>query len=332
MFTEPGPGQPSQGGYGGGAGVVGAAIQTGGMLYDSYQNRKLSRENTNKTLAANKREAELAYQRQVEERNYMNMYNTPQSQMQRFLEAGLNPHLIYGRGNEGNQSFTPQYQPARQEYNYQPMQIGGALGSILPTLMAVGTWMQNMRLSEAELKQKETGTIKVETDTERQRQLIEYLKSANPEMVEALQRKNLLLDTQVQAGSVNVERAKGQLQELSAQMRLKYGDEWWKSTNVPGSAVEIGGKEKLKYLQEIAATKLKEAQASWSEFDITNPQQIMMMVLQGVMGMAGAQMRLSKGGKSAAPIKSQKARPRGVVKRSQEGRGMHPARRVQRGD
>lgn len=32
----------------------------------------------------------------------MNQYNSPQAQMARFKEAGLNPHLIYGQGNAGN--------------------------------------------------------------------------------------------------------------------------------------------------------------------------------------------------------------------------------------
>lgn len=37
-----------------------------------------------------------------------NAYNTPKNQMQRFSEAGLNPNLIYGQGNAGNQSGAPQ--------------------------------------------------------------------------------------------------------------------------------------------------------------------------------------------------------------------------------
>lgn len=36
-------------------------------------------------------------------------YNTPKSQMARFQEAGLNPHLIYGQGNPGNQSQSLSY-------------------------------------------------------------------------------------------------------------------------------------------------------------------------------------------------------------------------------
>lgn len=34
--------------------------------------------------------------------NEMNRYNSPQAQMARFAEAGLNPHLIYGKGTPGN--------------------------------------------------------------------------------------------------------------------------------------------------------------------------------------------------------------------------------------
>lgn len=41
-----------------------------------------------------------------------NDYNSPQSQMQRFQDAGLNPNLIYGQGNSGNagQVQTPDLQ------------------------------------------------------------------------------------------------------------------------------------------------------------------------------------------------------------------------------
>lgn len=43
-----------------------------------------------------------------------NEYNSPQSQMQRFKEAGLNPNLIYGQGTSGNASSAP-YQTSRVE-------------------------------------------------------------------------------------------------------------------------------------------------------------------------------------------------------------------------
>lgn len=35
-------------------------------------------------------------------------YNSPQAQMQRFQEAGLNPNLIYGQGSNGNMTSAPE--------------------------------------------------------------------------------------------------------------------------------------------------------------------------------------------------------------------------------
>lgn len=37
-----------------------------------------------------------------------NEYNTPANQMKRYLEAGLNPNLIYSQGNAGNASSAPE--------------------------------------------------------------------------------------------------------------------------------------------------------------------------------------------------------------------------------
>lgn len=36
-----------------------------------------------------------------------NEYNSPKNQMKRFVEAGLNPHLIYGQGSAGNSGSPP---------------------------------------------------------------------------------------------------------------------------------------------------------------------------------------------------------------------------------
>lgn len=38
-----------------------------------------------------------------------NKYNSPASQMERYRAAGLNPNLIYGQGNSGNQASPVQY-------------------------------------------------------------------------------------------------------------------------------------------------------------------------------------------------------------------------------
>jgi hypothetical protein len=68
----------------------------------------------------------------VEQRDYMNYYNSPANQMSRFKQAGLNPHLIYGRGTAGNQSSAPgaaKREIKRPDINLDG--IGGAIGQYM---------------------------------------------------------------------------------------------------------------------------------------------------------------------------------------------------------
>lgn len=82
-------------GVGSGSGWDGAAAAAGGIggaLINYYGNRQIARE-------------AQAYELRMW--NLMNQYNTPQSQMQRLIDAGLNPNLMYGQGNVGNASAPP---------------------------------------------------------------------------------------------------------------------------------------------------------------------------------------------------------------------------------
>jgi hypothetical protein len=65
------------------------------------------------TNRANKRSTERAYLQNMNMWEKQLEYNTPNAQMQRYQDAGLNPHLIYSQGNAGNATEAPQlgYQP-----------------------------------------------------------------------------------------------------------------------------------------------------------------------------------------------------------------------------
>lgn len=63
----------------------------------------------------NQQQSELEYQRNLELWHLQQEYNTPSAQMQRYLDAGLNPNLIYGTGSAsaGNAGSVPSYTAAR---------------------------------------------------------------------------------------------------------------------------------------------------------------------------------------------------------------------------
>ncbi|WNK13224.1 MAG: DNA pilot protein [Microvirus sp.] len=117
-----------------GAGV-GALIGGGIGLVQSLFDARQSRENTNRTIEANKQLAEYQYSRDLEQWNRGNAYNAPEAQMERLKKAGLNPNLVYGSGSVvGNYSGSmPHYQAPTVSYNYQPVDITRALGDYQDT-------------------------------------------------------------------------------------------------------------------------------------------------------------------------------------------------------
>ncbi len=81
-------------------------------------------------------------------------YNSPQAQMQRFQEAGLNPNLIYGQGNNGNMSQAPQMvTPRAPEISKDLAEIGKAFNiENLRTLVA------NRKKAEQQAEQERLST------------------------------------------------------------------------------------------------------------------------------------------------------------------------------
>lgn len=93
-----------------------------------------------------KKLAQQQNQYNLEMWNLQNEYNSPQAQMQRFAEAGLNPNLIYGQGTSGNSSSAPQMvTPNAPNISKEMMELGKAFNiENLRTLVA------NRKKAEAE--------------------------------------------------------------------------------------------------------------------------------------------------------------------------------------
>lgn len=98
------------------AALISAGIGVGGSIIANRQNRKLAEQQ-----AQWNKEQQLAQQKYDQQMwQQANQYNSPQSQMARFAQAGLNPHLIYGKGNPGN--AMPLRSPDIKPYNRPQME------------------------------------------------------------------------------------------------------------------------------------------------------------------------------------------------------------------
>lgn len=86
----------------GGVQALGTAASAFGQASANRTNLKLARE---------------AREHDVNMWNQQNAYNTPQMQMQRMKEAGLNPNLVYGSGAAQTTASTPQKAPVPEVNN-----------------------------------------------------------------------------------------------------------------------------------------------------------------------------------------------------------------------
>lgn len=296
-----GPGGPPPPPGGGGSGIIGGLAAAGASIYNSRQANKTAKENTDKTLAANKAEAELAYQRAVEMWHMQNAYNDPAAQMARFKNAGLNPNLIYGQGNPGNASAPPQYQPPDMQHRYVAADYGTGVAQILPTLMSVGTWMQNMKLSEAEIDSKRTNIEKAE-------QLMQYLKERYPKELAKIEEQIGVLGYQRAVGKENVRLTQNKVAQAMEQFKFDWGKDLvlpgfeYKSDKGSGykdvvrSATETKmQKDKADIFIKQLQGKLKEAETSFiDDFGFGGTPMFMQLVAGAALKMAGMQVRTSR--------------------------------------
>lgn len=102
----------------GASGIQSGANFLGGIVNQIFAKKRIKQQNQ-----ANLNLSEYAYNRDLEMWNKQNAYNTPQMQMQRFEEAGLNPNLIYSKGTAGNAQQLPKYSAPRAERHNETLDV-----------------------------------------------------------------------------------------------------------------------------------------------------------------------------------------------------------------
>lgn len=132
-------------------GLIGAAAGAGQGLLSNWQ----ARSNAARTNKYNRGLAKLQHKQNVEMWNMMNMYNTPAAQMQRFKDAGLNPHLIYGQGTPGNTTMPPAMPGYKADFSNIPAPID--------TLQMLNAY-QDYRMKKAQTNLIEANEEKVMAD------------------------------------------------------------------------------------------------------------------------------------------------------------------------
>lgn len=131
-------------------------------IIQTRQNAKVQRENTDKTIRANRQLAEYQYGKDLEMWEKQNEYNSPQSQMNRYKQAGINPNMIVSQGNSGNASTLPRYQSPTVRYDYIPK-------TNLPEVLS--------RFQDFSLRNAQIDNVKADSENKRMQWVIQGLNS-----------------------------------------------------------------------------------------------------------------------------------------------------------
>lgn len=125
--------------------MLGQILGAIGNVWSAKIQERTARENTDKTIQANRQMAEYQYSKDLEMWNRGNEYNSPTQQMERLKAGGLNPAMVYGGGSGGASGTTatslPKYNAPTAQFNYAPDQ------GIAPALSA----FQDMEIKQAQL-------------------------------------------------------------------------------------------------------------------------------------------------------------------------------------
>lgn len=135
-------------------GIGGAAISAIGSFFGNRSNRKQSAEafERESKFAREERLAQQQWIEQMYEKN--NSYNSPAAQMQRMRDAGLNPDLMYSRGDVGNATApeAPAQAPTPR-FNVIPTNTYGQTAQIAAD---AGLKAAQARLADSESKKADT--------------------------------------------------------------------------------------------------------------------------------------------------------------------------------
>lgn len=181
-------------------GIGGAAISAIGSFFGNRSNRKRSAEafERESKFAREERLAQQQWIEQMYEKN--NSYNSPAAQMQRLKEAGLNPDLMYSRGDVGNATAPEAPQQAMTpRYNVIPANTYGQTAQIAAD---AGLKAAQARLASSESKK---------TDTEESLLTADYL----------LRKARTESDLELNNSTIYVNHELGQLNHAEAELAAK---------------------------------------------------------------------------------------------------------------
>lgn len=189
--------------------LLGAGTSAAGGLLNSFSQAQQNRD----SQIFSKQLYERQYRDNIAFWNMQNEYNSPQAQMKRFQDAGLNPHLIYSQGNPGNAGSIST--PDVQSPQFRSPEWGGAV-------QAGGlTYLNN--IYDLDIKQAQAENLRAQNTVIHQDALLKMAQTASTLTGE--EKSRYFLDFERDLAEVSAEARREQLRQLKTNIDLSINED-----------------------------------------------------------------------------------------------------------
>lgn len=180
-----------------------------GQAYDGYMNRRETRQQNE----ASRRHSDNRYNQTRKDAladfEMTNKYNSPQQQMQRLKEAGLNPQLVYGKGATQVAQQPKQSTSSAPKFEVPTHNLGAGMSQAAAQALSAMQIDQQAQINKANITTQNANALKLMAETDK---TLATTKTIDFD----LQLKNTLKDATVENANAVNEQIQQNIQNLKA--------------------------------------------------------------------------------------------------------------------
>lgn len=231
-----------------------SVLSAGGQIYAQGRMNRRTRKWNEKMYGIQRADT-------LENWNRQNAYNSPEQMMTRFRQAGLNPHLVYGKGADTTASSIQNTQP--QSWNPQAPKIdlsgvGNSMATYYDTKIKqanLDNVAQTIATMRAEENLKKITALNVAAQTDRTTYDLNFNKEMKDTIVQEMMLKNKTMETNIQVtlGKFDLEKLASSDNHKKALQEIAESKQRVLSQQLQNSMLPL---QKRKIEQEIESLKM----------------------------------------------------------------------------
>lgn len=269
-FTDEGPSGETgnTGGSGTGMEWIGALINLTGGLIQSNQNEMMA-EHQNQW---NKDAATIANQRDIENWNRQNEYNSPSAQRARLEAAGINPSILGGSGGSSGNATSP-----------PPSKVPGIVG-VPGALNAVNIPGILDQYQDFKLRQAQIDNVEAQTDNVRNRTITESLTQGLKRIMGDREQIKLGVEDKysMEMGYYNLQKSQREARNLG--MRWSLMEEQSQINQLRMDQIKQGLSESDVRMEKMKAeTMFKQNENQWRAAGVTSSDNLLLRMLVRIL-------------------------------------------------